>query len=189
MQWKNSQKSAVFLLCYSLPCDRVYTTDKTDVLSIIHLSLERQEMLMEKVKKWLNEIFIDGLSGMALGLFSTLIIGTIIAQIGSLIGGTLGTYLIAISNVAKSLTGAGIGVGVSLRLKASPLTTVSAGLAGLVGQINTYQTMVSEGGAPEFVLLKIIAIQFILPALLAFIISEIMRKKGWIKQGDMKLDV
>ena len=39
---------------------------------------------MEKLKKWLNEIFIDGLSGMALGLFSTLIIGTIIAQIGSL---------------------------------------------------------------------------------------------------------
>ena len=40
---------------------------------------------MEKVKKILNHIFIDGLSGMALGLFSTLIIGTIIAQIGDII--------------------------------------------------------------------------------------------------------
>ena len=38
---------------------------------------------MEKTKKILNRIFIDGLSGMALGLFSTLIIGTIIAQIGT----------------------------------------------------------------------------------------------------------
>ena len=28
------------------------------------------------VKKYLNRVFIDGLSGMALGLFSTLIIGT-----------------------------------------------------------------------------------------------------------------
>ena len=44
---------------------------------------------MEKTKKILNRIFIDGLSGMALGLFSTLIIGTIIAQIGTLIGGPI----------------------------------------------------------------------------------------------------
>ena len=29
---------------------------------------------MEKVKKALNHVFIDGLSGMALGLFATLII-------------------------------------------------------------------------------------------------------------------
>ena len=38
------------------------------------------------IKKYLNRLFIDGLSGMAYGLFSTLIIGTIICQIGSLIG-------------------------------------------------------------------------------------------------------
>ncbi len=44
---------------------------------------------MEKVKKALNHVFIDGLSGMALGLFATLIIGTIIQQIGNLIGGTV----------------------------------------------------------------------------------------------------
>ena len=31
--------------------------------------------MKDKCKKWLQEIFIDGLSGMALGLFSTLIIG------------------------------------------------------------------------------------------------------------------
>ena len=79
---------------------------------------------MEKLKKFLNEIFIDGLSGMALGLFSTLIIGTIIAQVGTLIGGTIGTYMIVIANVAKSLTGAGIGVGVAGKLKQSPLVTV-----------------------------------------------------------------
>ena len=45
---------------------------------------------MKYIKKIMNRIFIDGLSGMALGLFSTLIIGTIIAQIGTLIGGELG---------------------------------------------------------------------------------------------------
>lgn len=90
-------------------------------------------VIMKQVKKWLNEIFIDGLSGMALGLFSTLIIGTIIAQIGSLIGGTIGSYLVAISNVAKSLTGAGIGVGVACKFKQGPLVTVSAAVAGMIG--------------------------------------------------------
>ena len=48
---------------------------------------------MEKVKKALNHVFIDGLSGMALGMFATLIIGTIIQQIGNLIGGTVGDTL------------------------------------------------------------------------------------------------
>lgn len=90
-------------------------------------------MIMKNVKKWLNEIFIDGLSGMALGLFSTLIIGTIIAQIGGLIGGTVGNYLTAISNVAKTLTGAGIGVGVACKFKQGPLVTVSAAVAGMIG--------------------------------------------------------
>lgn len=88
---------------------------------------------MDRIKKWLNEIFIDGLSGMALGLFSTLIIGTIIAQIGSLAGGQLGSYLTAVSNVAKTLTGAGIGVGVACKFKQGPLVTVSAAVAGMIG--------------------------------------------------------
>ena len=38
---------------------------------------------MEKLKKVLDRIFIDGLSGMAQGLFATLIIGTIVQQIGT----------------------------------------------------------------------------------------------------------
>ena len=45
---------------------------------------------MQKFKNYLHHIFIDGLSGMALGLFSTLIIGTILQQIGNLISGNLG---------------------------------------------------------------------------------------------------
>ena len=89
---------------------------------------------MNYVKKYLNHLFIDGLSGMALGLFSTLIIGTIIAQIGSMIGGTVGSYILFVANVAKTLTGAGIGVGVAVKFKEqSPLVTVSAAVAGLVG--------------------------------------------------------
>ena len=89
------------------------------------------------MKKVLNHIFIDGLSGMALGLFSTLIIGTIIGQIGNLVGNEIGTYLIAISNVAKTVTGAGIGVGVAAKFKQGPLVTVSAAVAGMIGAFPT----------------------------------------------------
>lgn len=86
------------------------------------------------MKKYLNRLFIDGLSGMAYGLFSTLIIGTIICQIAALVGGNVvGDYLNAMGSVAKTLTGAGIGVGVACKLKSSPLTTVSAAVAGMIG--------------------------------------------------------
>lgn len=85
------------------------------------------------IKKYLNRLFIDGLSGMASGLFATLIIGTIVVQIGNMIGGTIGTYLTVIGSFAKTVTGAGIGVGVAAKLKATPLVSVSAAVAGLVG--------------------------------------------------------
>ncbi len=85
------------------------------------------------MKKWLNHVFIDGLGGMALGLFSTLIIGTIIQQIGELIPGQIGSYIYLIGKAAASVTGAGIGVGVAVKFKQGPLVTVSAAVAGMVG--------------------------------------------------------
>lgn len=86
------------------------------------------------MKKVLNHIFIDGLSGMALGLFSTLIIGTIIGQIGVLVGDNqVGQFLVAVSNVAKTVTGAGIGVGVAVKFKQGPAVTISAAAAGMIG--------------------------------------------------------
>ena len=67
------------------------------------------------MKKLLNRIFVDGLSGMASGLFATLIIGTIIQQIGNLIGGNIGTLLYQFGKMAAAMTSAGIGVGVACR--------------------------------------------------------------------------
>ena len=88
---------------------------------------------MEKLKKILDKIFIDGLSAMAQGLFATLIIGTIIQQIGTLIGGTAGDMIFVIGKVAASLTGAGIGVAVAYRFQESALVVVSAATAGMTG--------------------------------------------------------
>lgn len=88
---------------------------------------------MKKLKKLLNEIFVDGLSGMASGLFATLIIGTIIQQIGNLIPGAAGTYLFMMGKVAAAVTGAGIGCGTASRLKAGPLVMLSAAVTGMMG--------------------------------------------------------
>lgn len=88
---------------------------------------------MDKLKKTLDRIFIEGLSAMAQGLFATLIIGTIIQQIGTLLGGTVGDMIFVTGKVAASLTGAGIGIAVAYRFQESPLVVVSAGTAGMVG--------------------------------------------------------
>ncbi len=88
---------------------------------------------MNGIKKYLHRVFIDGLSGMAMGLFATLIIGTIVGQIAGFIPGVAGKYMTYLANIAKTLMGAGIGVGVAGKYKASPLVTVSAAVAGLLG--------------------------------------------------------
>jgi len=66
------------------------------------------------------------------------------------------------------------------------------GSCGLVGQIMTFKDMTtpadgSAGASTWVVVGSIILLQFILPAVIALVTSEIMRKKGWIKFGDMKL--
>lgn len=132
---------------------------------------------MKKIKYWLNEIFIDGLSGMALGLFSTLIIGTIICQIGSFITGDMGVYLTAIGNVAKTVTGAGIGVGVACKFKEGPLLTVSAAVTGMIGAFPTIASLegFSNGKPGE--------------PLGAFIAALIAIKIGRLVAGKTKVDI
>ncbi len=104
---------------------------------------------MEKLKKALNHVFIDGLSGMALGLFATLIIGTIIQQIGLLIGGTVGDTLYLFGKAASVMTSAGIGVGVAYKFKEPTYVILSAATAGMVGGYASKilaGTLIGEGG-------------------------------------------
>lgn len=64
---------------------------------------------MEKNTIWqkiLKRYFINGLNGMALGLFCTLIVGLIIKQIGTFIGGDVGAFVVALGNFATMCTGA-----------------------------------------------------------------------------------
>ena len=98
--------------------------------------LRKGKYVLKTLKKILNHIFIDGLSGMALGLFSTLIVGTILEQIGKYISELspyIGGFIVICAGIAKSLTGAGIGIGVAVKFKQSPLVSISAAVAGMVG--------------------------------------------------------
>ena len=93
---------------------------------------------MTKVKTYLKELpkrfFITAFTGMAQGLFVTLIAGTILAQIASLIGDNyVGNTLLYIANIAKILMGAGIGVGIAYALGKNKLLTFSAAVAGMIG--------------------------------------------------------
>ena len=88
---------------------------------------------MNMIKKYLNRVFIDGLSGMAMGLFATLIIGTIIQQIGTFAGGSVGNLIFLVGKAAAAATCAGIGVGVAYKFKESPMVVLSAATCGLVG--------------------------------------------------------
>ena len=84
-------------------------------------------------KKYFDRIFIDGLSGMALGLFATLIVGTIIQQTGLLLGGRIGELIYIVGKIAAAATCAGIGVGVAYKFKESPLVIFSAATCGIIG--------------------------------------------------------
>ena len=112
---------------------------------------------MKKLKKALNHVFIDGLSGMALGLFATLIVGTIIQQIGNLIGdnvnANIGHIIFLVGKMAATATCAGIGVGVAYKYKESPLVVISAAVCGMIGGYASKMiagTIITETGAILF---------------------------------------
>ena len=129
------------------------------------------------IKKYLNRIFIDGLSGMAYGLFSTLIIGTILCQVSKLIGdNVVSQYANTIGCIAKTFTGAGIGVGVACKLKAAPLTTVCAAVCGMIGafpDISKEAFLLDKPGEP----------------LGAFIAALVAIEIGAIVAGKTKVDI
>ena len=101
-----------------------------------------EEPKKEKKSKKILDFFITTLNGMAYGLFATLIIGTILGTIGTLlssIGGNVFNYVgKAFSSGAtciQVLTGAGIGAGIALSLKKDTLKTI---VLATVGEIASY---------------------------------------------------
>lgn len=99
------------------------------------------------MNKLVKRYLVDSLSGMALGLFSTLIIGLIIKQIGGFFPvnagedasslliflGSIGRFLVKIGQTITVLTGAGIAAGVAHALGAPKLVCFASILTGTVG--------------------------------------------------------
>jgi hypothetical protein len=77
----------------------------------------------------------------------------------------VGEYIVAVANVAKTVTGAGIGVGVAAKFKQGPLVTVSAAVCGMIGAFPSIRDIteytIGKGGEPlgAFVA-AIVAIEF-----------------------------
>lgn len=117
--------------------------------------------------------------------------------IGGFISQGVGTSMLQIGNIAKkpiiwlapTLTAAILGP-VSTCLLHMTNNSLGAGMgtAGLVGPLATYAVM-SEAGAETWPLvIKITCLHFLAPALISLMIHHGMKKAGWVKAGDMKLN-
>ncbi len=134
----------MFLKRGTLICEQTIHCDK------LHMTFYNEGERMKTIKNIFNKIFVEGLSGMGLGLFATLIIGTIIKQIGDLMGGDIGGYLSIFGLVAQRLTGAGIGVGVAFKFKESTYVMLSSAVAGMIGAYSSNiaaGTLLNDSGA------------------------------------------
>ncbi|QZY55006.1 PTS transporter subunit IIC [Crassaminicella profunda] len=145
-----------------------------------------------------------GLSGLAAGASAvgcaTQMIGFAMASyrengVGGAIAQGLGTSMLQVPNIIKNpliwvpptLASALLGPIATYVLKMEN-NSIGAGMgtSGLVGQFGTIAAM-GDSQSMTLIIGKILLLHFILPAILTLMISGYMRKKGWIKYGDMKL--
>ena len=116
--------------------------------------------------------------------------------IGGLVSLGLGTSMLQIGNIvrhpriwiAPTLTAAILGPisTMAFRMTNNALGA-GMGTSGLVGPIATYAAMTELGAEPGIIIIKIISLHFLAPALIAISIHLLMKKIGWVKDGDMKL--
>ncbi|MBR3094672.1 MAG: PTS sugar transporter subunit IIC, partial [Clostridia bacterium] len=117
---------------------------------------------------------------------------------GGLLAQGVGTSMLQMPNIVKkpiiwlpAIIASAITWPISSKLlgMVNNATGSGMGTAGLVGQIMGYQAMTQAGLTPTKALLEMVIVHVVLPAVIAFGVSEGMRRLGWIKKGDMKLDV
>lgn len=147
-----------------------------------------------------------GLSGLAAGAAcagcAAQMVGFAVASYqdngpGGLISQGLGTSMLQFGNImrkpviwlAPTLTSAVMG----------PLSTLvfqmhnnavggGMGTSGLVGPLAAYASM-QGANQPLGTLLSILALYFVLPAVVCLLLSALFRRMNWIKAGDMKLNL
>lgn len=119
---------------------------------------------------------LDALGAMAQGLFCTLLVGTILNTLGQQLNiGFLTTP------IAGDYTVGGLSSGM--------------GTCGFVGQIGVYTGWLNDIaiGTKDAITamdwIGLVLICFILPAILSWCFCTFLRKIGWIKENDLKLDL
>ncbi len=142
---------------------------------------------------------LDGLGGAATAGCCAQMIGFAVLSfrengIGGLLAQGLGTSMLQMGNIVKNPriwippTLASMVTGpiatMVFRMKNIPSGS-GMGTCGLVGPIGVYTAM--EGGAGMWT--AILFVCFLLPAVLTWIFGEILRRTGWIKEGDLKLEL
>ena len=117
--------------------------------------------------------------------------------IGGLLAQGIGTSMLQIPNIVRKpliwlptiITSAILGPISTVVLKMTNNAIGSGmGTAGLVGPIMAYKTMITNT-SPTAAIAMILIMLIIAPAFLTYFISEAMRRKGLIKDGDMKLEI
>lgn len=148
-----------------------------------------------------------GLSGLAAGAAtagcSAHMVGFAVAsyrenKASGLISQGLGTSMLQIGNIVKNpgilipAVSASIVTG-ALSTTVFKMRNIAAGAgmgtSGLVGQITTWNVMSAGADAVSkpVLLIYMFLLYFFIPGMIAYIVSEILRKIGWIKYGDMKI--
>ena len=100
---------------------------------------------MKTLKRYLNRYFIDAMGAMALGLFASLLIGTILSTLAKYIPlSPVADAFDTIADYAKAATGMAIGVAIAYKLGAHPLVIFSS---AAVGAMANAMGAVVDGGA------------------------------------------
>ena len=107
------------------------------------------------LKKYAKKYFIDAMSAMALGLFASLLIGTIFGTIGTYLGpdyianeavNQIGIFFSEMKTFAQGASGMAIGVAIAYSLKADPLVMFSCAAVGSLSY-SLGATIMLEGGS------------------------------------------
>lgn len=148
---------------------------------------KKQNAVLTYLKTLPKRFFITAFSGMAQGLFVTLIAGTILTQIAGWIGDNyVGNTLLYIANIAKFLMGAGIGVGIAHALGKNKLIVFASAVAGMIGAMSE---QLLPGGAGT------VAISTLLPKGLpgnpigAYVVVMLVVEVAGLYAGKTKLDI
>ena len=116
---------------------------------------------------------------------------------GGLLSQGLGTSMLQIGNIvrrpaiwiAPTLTAAILGPVSTVWLQmTNNALGAGMGTSGLVGPLATFATMTEAGAAAGPLTIKILCLYFLAPALISLGIHILMKKAGWVKAGDMKLE-